>query len=146
MSEEEDSGDQRTWIERFKSFATGEPGSREELLELLRSAQQRELLDDEALSIIEGALVVSDMQTREIMVPRSQVVFVNLGSKPEEFLHILLHRTLSYPSRGRKAQGIMKNKKPVLRPTQYLRYSGIETEQISRREEGAKRVPRPRDD
>lgn len=52
MSEEDDSNDQRSWLERLKSFATGEPGSRDELLELLRSAQQRELLDDEALSII----------------------------------------------------------------------------------------------
>ena len=78
--------DNRTWLDKLKSLATGTPGSREELTELLRSAQQRELLDDEALGIIEGALVVSDMQAREIMVPRSQVVFVRLGSTPEEFL------------------------------------------------------------
>jgi len=90
MSEEDDSNDQRSWLERLKSLATGEPGSRDELLDLLRSAQQRELLDDEALSIIEGALVVSDMQTREIMVPRSQVVFVSMGSKPEDFLPLII--------------------------------------------------------
>lgn len=85
MSDQGDN-DNRSWLDKLMSMATGTPGSREELLELLRSAQQRELLDYEALSIIEGALVVSDMQAREIMVPRSQVVFVKLDSTPEEFL------------------------------------------------------------
>ena len=83
---EQTDADNRTWLDKLKSLATGTPASREELTDLLRSAQQRELLDDEALSIIEGALVVSDMQAREIMVPRSQVVFVRLDSTPEEFL------------------------------------------------------------
>ena len=77
MSDQGDN-DNRSWLDKFISMATGMPGSREELTELLRSAQQRELLDYEALSIIEGALMVSDMQAREIMVPRSQVVFVKL--------------------------------------------------------------------
>ena len=85
MTEQADA-DNRTWLEKLKSLASGTPASREELKDLLRSAQQKELLDDEALSIIEGALVVSDMQAREIMVPRSQVVFVRLDSTPEEFL------------------------------------------------------------
>ena len=83
---EQGENDNRSWLDKLMSMATGTPGSREELIELLRSAQQRELLDDEALGIIEGALVVSDMQAREIMVPRSQVVFVKLDSTPEEFL------------------------------------------------------------
>ena len=90
MSVDDDSGDQRTWFDKLKLLATGEPGSREELIELLRSAQQRDLLDDEALSIIEGALVVSDMKTREIMVPRSQVTVVRIDMTPEEFLPLII--------------------------------------------------------
>ena len=69
---------------------TGEPSSRGELLELLRTAEQNELLDFEALSIIEGALTVSDMQVREIMIPRAQVVFVRLDQDPEEFLPVVI--------------------------------------------------------
>ena len=80
----------RSWLEKLALALTGEPSSREELLELLRSAQHRDLLDDEALSIIEGALLVSDMQTREIMVPRSQVVFIHLDMPPEEFLPLII--------------------------------------------------------
>jgi magnesium and cobalt transporter len=80
----------RSWLEKLTQALTGEPSSRSELIELLRSAEQRELLDGEALSIIEGALIVSDMQAREIMVPRSQVVFVHFDEDPEEFLPLVI--------------------------------------------------------
>ena len=83
MSEQDPS---RSWLEKLSLALSGEPSTRAELLELLRSAEQRELLDSEALSIIEGALTVSDMQVREIMVPRAQVIFVRLDQSPDEFL------------------------------------------------------------
>jgi len=91
MSEEGSGSEQsRSWLERLSQAITGEPSSREDLIELLRSAQQRNLLDTEALNIIEGALNVSDMQVREIMVPRSQVVMVRLDTPPEEFLPVII--------------------------------------------------------
>ncbi len=80
----------KSWLEKLSLALSGKPSSREELLELLRSAEQREILDGEALSIIEGALTVSDMQVREIMIPRAQVVFVRLDQDPEEFLPIVI--------------------------------------------------------
>lgn len=79
-----------TWIEKLSLAFSGKPSSRAELIELLRASQDRDLLDAGALSIIEGALVVSDMQTREIMIPRSQVVFVRLEMTPEEFLPLVI--------------------------------------------------------
>jgi len=85
-----DQGDSKTWMEKLSLALNGEPSSRAELLELLRSAEQRELLDFDALSIIEGALTVSDMQVREIMIPRAQVVFVRLDQGPEEFLPVVI--------------------------------------------------------
>ncbi|MFT7221382.1 MAG: magnesium and cobalt transporter [Candidatus Azotimanducaceae bacterium] len=87
MKDQEDS---KTWMEKLSLALNGEPSSRAELLELLRSAEQRELLDFDALSIIEGALMVSDMQVREIMIPRAQVVFVRLDQDPEEFLPVVI--------------------------------------------------------
>lgn len=91
MSEEDSSSDQsRSWLERLSQAFTGEPSSRSELLELLRSAEQRDLLDAEALSIIEGAMTVADMQVREIMIPRSQVTMVKLEMEPEEFLPLII--------------------------------------------------------
>ncbi|MDA0977387.1 MAG: CBS domain-containing protein [Proteobacteria bacterium] len=87
---EQDNQDSRSWLEKLSSALTGEPSSREDLLELLRAAEQRNLLDGEALSIIEGALAVSDMQVREIMIPRSQVVFVKIDEEPAEFLPVVI--------------------------------------------------------
>ena len=90
MNEEDPSSDQRSWLERLSQAFTGEPSSRAELVELLRSAEQRALLDSEALSIIEGAMTVSDMQAREIMIPRSQMTVVKLDQLPEEFLPAII--------------------------------------------------------
>lgn len=87
MSDQDES---KSWLEKLSLALSGEPTSRAELLELLRSAEQRALLDGEALSIIEGALTVSDMQVREIMIPRSQVVFVRIDQEPAEFLPIVI--------------------------------------------------------
>ncbi|MFB0933185.1 MAG: magnesium/cobalt efflux protein, partial [Pseudomonadales bacterium] len=81
---------EKGWIERLSQAFTGEPSSRTELIELLRSAQHRDLLDVEVLSIIEGALTVSDMQAGEIMIPRSQMTIVRLDMSPEEFLPVII--------------------------------------------------------
>jgi len=81
---------EKGWIERLSQAFTGEPSSRTELIELLRSAQHRDLLDVEVLSIIEGALTGSDMQAGEIMIPRSQMTIVRLDMSPEEFLPVII--------------------------------------------------------
>ncbi|MDG1924794.1 MAG: transporter associated domain-containing protein [Pseudomonadales bacterium] len=87
MSERDSKTEQsRSWLERLSMALTGEPSSRAELLEVLRASEQRELLDAEALSIIEGALTVSDLKAREIMVPRSQVVFFRIDQTAGEIL------------------------------------------------------------
>jgi magnesium and cobalt transporter len=91
MSEQESSNEPtHSWLQRLSMAFSGKPSSRVELVELLRASEGRDLLDAGALSIIEGALVVSDMQTREIMIPRSQVVFVRLDMEPEEFLPLVI--------------------------------------------------------
>jgi len=87
---EEGSSTDIGWLERLGMALTGEPSSRSELVETLRAAEQRQLLDAEALSIIEGALVVADMQAREIIIPRSQVVVVRMDMTPEELLPVVI--------------------------------------------------------
>ena len=90
MAELSSNGDHKTWLERLSKVFAGAPSSRGELIELLRTAEQRDLLDADALSIIEGALTVSEMQAREIMIPRSQMVVVQLDLLPEEFLPLVI--------------------------------------------------------
>jgi magnesium and cobalt transporter len=73
-------------LERLSSLLIREPGDREQLVHLLRSAYSRNLLDADALSIIEGALTVSEMQVRDIMVPRAQVDFIDINEPIENFI------------------------------------------------------------
>ena len=78
---------EKSWLDRLLNAFSAEPKTREELLEVIQEAAANQLVDPEVLSIIEGALDVSDQQVREIMIPRSQMVVVKLGDKPEDFLH-----------------------------------------------------------
>lgn len=76
----------RPWLERLLLSLTGEPRDREELVQLLRDAERRELVDGQALSMIEGALQVAEMQVRDIMIPRSEMVVVERDRPPEKFV------------------------------------------------------------
>ena len=73
-------------LERLSALLMREPGDREQLVALLRSAYSRNLLDADALSIIEGALTVSEMQVRDIMIPRAQVDFIDINEPVESFI------------------------------------------------------------
>ena len=87
MSDEPPSSHQeKSWLERLVSSFSSEPQSQEELLEIIRDAASKQLLDQEALGIIQGALGVSDLHAREIMIPRSQMVTVNADDSAEQLL------------------------------------------------------------
>ena len=64
------------WLKKIAQGFVGEPQDRNELLTVLREAGQRGLVDPDALSMLEGVLEVGDLQVRDIMIPRAQMVFV----------------------------------------------------------------------
>lgn len=66
----------RGWLQRLSRALSGEPQDREDLVAQLRDARERGLIDAEALEMLEGVLGVADIQVRDIMVPRAQMVFV----------------------------------------------------------------------
>ncbi|HTL26678.1 MAG TPA: transporter associated domain-containing protein [Burkholderiales bacterium] len=74
-----------TLLERLSALILREPEDRESLARLLHSAYERNLLDADALSIIEGALSVSEMQVRDIMIPRAQMDVIDLHEPVEKF-------------------------------------------------------------
>ena len=80
----------RSFIERLGLALLGEPGTRAQLIEVLRDAQGRNLLDRDALDMIEGVLQVSEMQVRDIMVPRAQMDVVDFSRAAEEFLPVIV--------------------------------------------------------
>ena len=79
-----------TLLERLSAFLTREPEDREELLQLLHGSFERKLLDADALSIIEGALQVSEMTVRDIMIPRAQMDVVSIEDEPAGFIPFVL--------------------------------------------------------
>ena len=83
-------GPSRSWLERLSFALMGEPKDREQLVELLRDAQQSNLLDADALAMIEGVLQVAEMQVRDIMVPRAQMAVVERDATLEKILPIVI--------------------------------------------------------
>jgi magnesium and cobalt transporter len=79
-------GTRRSLLGRLSTFLIRAPDDRPQLLELLRQAHERELLDADALSMIEGVLQVADLAARDIMVPRAQVDVIDVAQPPEQFV------------------------------------------------------------
>jgi len=75
-----------TLLERLSALILREPEDRESLERLLHSAYERNLLDADALSMIEGALSVSEMQVRDIMIPRAQMDLIDINQPVESFI------------------------------------------------------------
>jgi len=73
-------------LERLSALIMREPGDRADLVRLLRSGYSRNLLDADVLSIIEGALTVSEMQVRDIMIPRAQMDVIDIHEPVEKFV------------------------------------------------------------
>ena len=127
--------EKRSWLERLSHAFSGEPESREDLIEILRDAQENGILSSDTLKMLEGALSVSEHQVSDIMVPRSQMVslpisaeFIELmkmvvesghsrfpvhGDDKDDILGILLAKDLL---RGIVADGGPGNIRELLRP------------------------------
>ena len=73
-------------FERLSALLMREPEDRGQLIELLHSARERDLLDAEALAMIEGVLQTSELAARDIMVPRAQMDLIDINDAPEKFL------------------------------------------------------------
>ncbi|WP_079204650.1 HlyC/CorC family transporter [Pseudomonas sp. CC6-YY-74] len=98
MSEDRSSNEQKSWLNKLTQAFAHEPKNRQELLEVLREAHQNKLLDSEALAIVEGAIQVADLQVRDIMVPRSQMISIKANQTPKEFLPSIIEAAHSrYP-------------------------------------------------
>lgn len=78
--------DRPALLERLSALMLREPVNREQLVTLLRSAYRRNLVDADALSIIEGAMTVSETQVRDIMIPRAQMDVIDIGEPIAQFI------------------------------------------------------------
>ena len=74
------------FFERLSAILLREPEDREQLIDLLHSAHERELLDADALSITEGALAASEISVREVMVPRAKMQVIDVKASLAQVL------------------------------------------------------------
>ncbi|MEC8170369.1 MAG: magnesium/cobalt efflux protein, partial [Pseudomonadota bacterium] len=65
-----------TWFDRIKDVLGESPKVKEDLLELLKNSAVDGVIDIESLKMIEGVFKVSEIQVREIMIPRSHITVV----------------------------------------------------------------------
>jgi len=80
----------KTILNKIVQLFTGEPKNKEELVEVLNDAEDRDLIKPETKLMIEGVLEVSDMRVRDIMIPRSQMVTLDINAPLADYLPIIL--------------------------------------------------------
>lgn len=89
-SDSEKPSNKPSLLERLSHLLLREPEDREQLVELLHSAYENHLMDSDSLAMIEGVLQVSEMQVRDIMIPRSQMDVIDITHSPETFIpHVI---------------------------------------------------------
>ncbi len=77
-------------LERLVTMLLREPEDRTQLVKLLHSAYEHNLLDADALSMMEGVLQVSERQVREIMIPRAQMDVIDISEPPKKFIPFVI--------------------------------------------------------
>jgi magnesium and cobalt transporter len=79
-----------SWMRKLGRALSGEAEDREDLVQQMRQALERGLIDADALQMMEGVLGVADLQVRDIMIPRSQMVTVRRDDPPEKLLPVIV--------------------------------------------------------
>ncbi|MET0936753.1 MAG: transporter associated domain-containing protein [Luteibacter sp.] len=76
----------RSWWDRLGHMFSGEPRNRDELIEELRTAQANGLLSNDTLTMVEGAIKVTELSVDDVMVPRAQIVSLPIDAPLAEIL------------------------------------------------------------
>jgi len=96
------------WWRRFAKNLGGAPRTREDLMEFLREAGQNQLLDADALAMFQGILGTSEIQVREVMVPRAQVVAIGRDWMLDRILPVVVEsRHSRFPVMGESKDEIV---------------------------------------
>lgn len=95
MNEDNSKPPSPTWKERFSQLMQTDPKDREDLLAVFRVASENTIINDESLAMLEGVLQLSDMQARDIMVPRSQMVVIEKDAQLKNILEMVIESTHS---------------------------------------------------
>ncbi|TDO98776.1 HlyC/CorC family transporter [Marinomonas balearica] len=111
MSEDRSSSSsdhQKSWFERLAQAFNDEPRSRKDIINLLDTAVKSEVIDQDAFSIAEGALEVSEVQARDIMIPPSQMIVIKSEDDPKTSIRKVIDSSHSrFPVVGEDSDEIL---------------------------------------
>ena len=97
----------RSFFQRFTDIFTSEPQDRQQLVDLLRTAKDDKLIKPDSLSMMEGVLLVAEMQVRDIMIPRSQMAVIQEDMSLEDIIPMVKgSRHSRYPVVGENRDDI----------------------------------------
>lgn len=98
----------KNWFQIFSQWLPHAPLNQQELLATLRQAKEQHILHQDALSMLEGVLQVSQMRASEIMVPRSQMEVFEKDAPLEKMVNIVVESAHSrYPVVGEKRDEVV---------------------------------------
>jgi magnesium and cobalt transporter len=119
------------WLERMLQAFGAEPKDKEQLIELLKDAKNRALLDSDALTMIEGVLAVADLQVRNIMIPRPQMVVIGRDDPLDAILPVVVESAHSrFPVIGDDKSEVVG----ILLAKDLLKYCGAEVPRFNMRD------------
>src|SRR4051812_33699053 len=101
MSSNENTGATGSWLRRIADTLSGEPRDLDQLADVFADARERGLIDADVLQMLESVLEVSELQVRDVMVPRSQMIVLNRDDPVEKILPVVIESGHSrYPVVG----------------------------------------------
>lgn len=100
--------EERSWLSKISQLFTHAPKTRRDISDILKLARDNGLLDADEFAAIEGAMEVNDIPVRDVMVPRNQMVIVNIDESPDEFLPRIIESGHSrFPVAGEDSEDII---------------------------------------
>jgi magnesium and cobalt transporter len=80
----------KSWMTKIVQAISGEPKNREEFVEFINEAESNDVIDHGTKEMIEGVMEVGEMRVRDIMIPRAQMVTIDIEQTVKEFLPVVL--------------------------------------------------------
>ncbi len=78
------------WLDKISQIFKDEPQSKADVVDVIEVAAENDLIDQSTKSMIDGVLEIADLRIRDIMIPRSQMITLDLEDSPEQFIPAMI--------------------------------------------------------
>ncbi|WP_099075891.1 CNNM family magnesium/cobalt transport protein CorC [Proteus alimentorum] len=89
-SSNDNPGPKKGFLTLLNQWFHGEPKNRDDLMELIRDSEQKELIDPDTRDMLEGVMDIAEQRVRDIMIPRSQIVTLKRNQTLDECLDVII--------------------------------------------------------